>query len=145
MELPGFFVEPFGVTPALTVPRESEDIVTAGLLGSVQVGDYRPIRVGLTVFDVADQIGRSWNGGIAFHAGPSVLIAADLVGGGSLDRTWCAGAEWNVCHDFFLRVGDANGKVSYGAGWKHGNVYIDAARYEQDELAINMLGAGLTF
>jgi hypothetical protein len=124
---------------------DTHNLFNVGLMYDVQIPDHTPIRLGLLVQDVGDQLGRSWNFGVSFHAGPRLLIATDLDGLGSENRTWLAGAEYRLCDDWCARAGDFDGSLSLGAGYHHGNFYADYAHQQKNGEHVNVVTAGLTF
>ena len=135
------------VTDATTRVRddETDNMFNVGAMYDVEIPDARPIRLGLVVQDVTDQIKRSWNAGVSFNVGRNLLVAADLDGIGSFDRNWGAGAEYSFADDWCLRAGDFDGAFSWGAGYHHGRVYVDFGREEKNEGETNVVTAGFTF
>ena len=125
---------------------EMIDVVNLGLMYDVRLPEMRPIRVGVTVFDVADEMDRTWTLGASFNAGSRLLIAADFIGAGSTrDRTFVFGGEYRLCSHFCLRAGDSDGQFTCGAGLKHGNLFVDYAHTQKEDERANVVSAGLTF
>ena len=125
---------------------ETDNIFMVGWMYDVRLTDHSPVRLGLVVSDLTDQIQRQFNFGASFWITPNLLLATDFVGIGSFDRTWNAGAEyrfpgWNWC----LRAGDNDGRFTFGGGYRYHDWYADYAHTEKDGQRINAVSIGYEF
>jgi hypothetical protein len=128
----------------MRLPNETDNMFNVGFMYDIKIPDSHPIRLGLVIQDVTDQIQRSWNVGASYRAGRHFLIAADLDSVAS-NNNWGAGAEYSFADDWCLRAGDHDGAFTYGAGYHHGNIYVDFGRDQKNDEETNMITAGFTF
>ena len=124
--------------------NETDNLFNVGLMYDIKIPDSHPIRVGLVIQDVTDQLQRSWNAGASYRAGRHFLIAADLDSVAS-NNNWGLGAEYSFADDWCLRAGDHDGAFTYGAGYHHGNIYVDLGRQTKNQEETNVITAGFTF
>jgi len=125
----------------------SKTIFNAGLMYEVPIAENKAIKLGLVCNDVTDElgdiasdfgapdyisglvgsfVGRSFSFGLSLPVSDKLMLAVDNRGVGELARTWSAGLEWKD-NGWAARVGDWDGSLTFGAGYKRDNWFIDAA------------------
>jgi len=117
----------------------SKTLFNAGLMYEVPIAEGKAIKLGLVVNDVTDElgdavgggpvgsfIGRTWSMGVALPVSDKLTLAIDNRGVGETLHIWNAGLEWKS-NGWAARVGDWDGSLTLGAGYKGTNWFVDAA------------------